>query len=185
MAEKDFITEHIERGEDPMKMLVDYTASFFRYTVLAWFVLDEEYEYDKASEIQRAFTWGGKEFGDSFRAFMKTLDYEVNDIQSLGKAGAAHYCTLPIPLYVAESSDEKVVLDADFCTNPAFNGRPWDRPIDQYRYHYADGWVGTCDLFKNYFKILGLDKELDFHMECAICIGQPKCRFVIEKLKNE
>lgn len=184
MEKKDIVLEHLERGEDPIKMCVDYTAEFFRYMELAWWVLDEEYEWEQARDLYSAFTWGSEECGAGFRALVEKLDYEVNDLESLGNACAAHYCDMPIPLAIAELDDDKVVLEADFCANPAFGGRPWDRPIDQYRYHYSDGWIGTCALFRNYYKVVGMEDELDFHMEGAICVGTPKCRFVIEKAKD-
>ena len=185
MQANEIVRTHIDRGEDALTMLVNYTTTFFRYTELVWYVMDAELDYETASKIQCDFTWGGPEFAASFKAFVEENGYEIDDIQKVGKATADHYCTLPIPVYVAESSEDRVVLEADWCANPAFGGRPWDRPIDQYRYHWTDGWVGTCDLFRNNFEVAGLDKDLDFHMECAICIGSPNCRMVIEKKKKD
>lgn len=182
--EKDLVAELVKRGKEPKDLLVSYTASFFRYLFLAWRVLAESYNYDKASELYRKFTWGSPECAEGFRQVLKQLDYEVKDITTMGKAAAAHYSGFPIPLDIVESTEERVVLDAPFCTNPAFGGRPWDRPLDQYVYHHVDGWCGTVDLFKNYYNVVGLDKELDFHVEGALCTGFPSCRFVIEKKRK-
>lgn len=182
--EKDIVTELVEKGKDPTDLLVSYTGSFFRYLFLGWRVLQEMYDYDKADELYRKFTWGSPECGESFRQLIKQLDYEVNDITSMGKASAAHYAGLGILLNIVESTEERVVQEAPFCSNPAFGWRPWDRGLDQFVYHHVDGWCGTVDLFKNYFKVAGLDKELDFHMEGALCTGYPCCRWVIEKKKS-
>jgi len=184
MERKDIVSEHINRGKEPKELLVTFTATFFRYLLLAWKVLEEEYSYDKASEIYRKFTWGSPEKAEFFKQLVNSLEYEVNDIITLGKAAAADYDGFPIPLDIVESTEDRVVLEASFCTNPSFGGRPWDRPLDQYVYHHVDGWLGTVDLFKNYFKVTNLDDELDFHMEGALCTGYPRCRFVIEKKKK-
>lgn len=179
--EREIAAELVKRGKDPKDLLVEFTGTFFRHLFLAWRVLAETYNYEKASELYRKFTWASPECADGFRQVLKGLDFEVNDIQTVGKAAAAHYDGFPIPLDIVESNDKRVVLEAPYCTNPAFSGRPWDRPLDQYVYHHVDGWCGTVDLFKNYYQVVGLEKELDFHMEGALCTGYPRCRFVIEK----
>jgi len=184
MESKEIVSEFVKRGKDPKDLLVTFTGSFFRYLFLGWRVLAEEYSYEKASELYRKFTWGSPECGEGFRQVLNFLDYEVNDIESMGKASAAHYSGFPIPLDIVESNKERVVQQAKFCTNPAYSGRPWDRPLDQYEYHHVDGWLGTVDLYKNYFKVAGLENELDFHMEGALCTGFPCCRFVIERKKK-
>ncbi len=184
MARKDVVAELVNRGKDPKEMLVNFTGTFFRYLFLAWRVLEEEYDYDKASEIYRKFSWGSPEKAQFFKLLVDGLDYEVNDITTLGKAAAADYDGFPIPLDIVESTEERVILEAPFCANPSFGGRPWDRDLDQYVYHHVDGWCGTVDLFKNYFKVANLENDLDFHMEGALCTGYPKCRFVITK-KNK
>lgn len=182
--EKDIVTELVEKGKEPTDLLVSYIGTFFRYIYWGWRVLEEVYGYDKAHELYRKFTWGSPECGESFRQLLKQLDYEVKDITTMGKASAAHYAGLGIPLNIVESTKERVVQEAPFCPNPAFGWRPWDRGLDQFVYHHVDGWCGTVDLFKNYFKVAGLDKELDFHMEGALCTGYPCCRWVIEKKKK-
>jgi len=146
--EKDIVTELVEKGKKPTDLLVSYTGSFFRYLFLAWRVLEEIYGYDKAQELYRKSTWGSPECGESFRRLLKQLDYEVKDIASMGKASAAHYAGLGILLNIVESTKERIVLEAPFCPNPAFGWRPWDRGLDQFVYHYVDGWCGTVDLFK-------------------------------------
>ena len=182
--QENIVSELVKKGKDPKDLLPSYTGAFFRYLFLAWGALEEAYGYDKASELYRKFTWGSPECGDGFREVVKQLDYKVKDITTMGKASAAHYSGFPIPLDIVESTEERVVQEASFCPNPAFNCRPWDRALDQFVYHHVDGWLGTVDLFKNYFKVAGLDKELDFHMEGALCTGYPRCRFVIEKKKK-
>jgi len=184
MERKDIVAELVSRGKDPKDLLLSYAGSFFRYLFLAWRALEESYGYTEAVKLYHKFTWGSPECGESFRGVLKQLDYEVKDISTLGKASAAHYTGFPIPLDIVESTEERVVQEATFCLNPAFGARPWDRALDQFVYHHVDGWLGTVELYKNYFRVTGLDKELDFHMEGALCTGYPRCRFVIEKKKK-